>query len=667
MLLVELYSSIRKDLPDAQEVRFYTDSMITLDRIRKSPNKYDQYVSRRLAIIAKESTSEQWRFVPTDLNPADALSRGLSACELSEHTLWFDGPEYGSLEKAQPPTVRTLVVQSTSVVDPLRLDSKLLDMEYDKLIRFLTSYYRLMDQQVSLAHRENEGQEEKASLDQLATASAWRLYQRVAFPVEIKCLQSNQPFPRDSKLAKLNVFLDKRGVMRLNRRLEHAPLDYEARYPIIANDHPFVRGFLSRFHEQTMAHASVNSLYVQTRNMLYLPELYKILRNIARDCPKCQWLRGSPFNATPATLPADRVCNEAQYPFAHIGVDLFGPLESGSKKFYGMLFVCANTRAIHLELLPSRHTQSILRAFQRFIGRRGVPRVVRSDNEKGFRQVDPYLADLINRRLREGLEAEYKFTWKFQPAKSPFWGGFFERLVGVVKKTLANWPLTRRYTQEELTTILCEVEALVNSRPLTAATHDSSPLTPSHFLIGRSHTFIPPLRMDHERPVDAALLNYVSLSAERDALWNRLKREYLVSLRHFHRLDSTREPQVGELVLIVGPWKRETWDWGRIESLMRGPDGVARAATLLMPNGSHWERPVQSLIPLESNLKGGMCGADNGASSESQVTSSVEMPRSPDQESILKRTPPSTDESAPKMVYKRRSNRLAALPRKRYR
>src|SRR5699024_7120676 len=104
-------------------------------------------------------------------------------------------------------------------------------------------------------------------------------------------------------------------------------------------------------------------------------------------------------------------------------------------KYYGMVFACANTRAVHLELLPTRQTQSILRAMDRFMSRRGVPRVIRSDNERGFHQSDQLLRYLHGRKFRRHVESTYNTTWKFQPAKSPFWGGFFERLIGIIKRT----------------------------------------------------------------------------------------------------------------------------------------------------------------------------------------------------------------------------------------
>ncbi|KAH9397032.1 hypothetical protein TYRP_003336 [Tyrophagus putrescentiae] len=641
VLLVDLAVSVSSYLPPAKRTRFFSDSMITLGRIRQStPNRYAQYVSNRLSKIKEKTQPDQWHFVPTEQNPADALSRGLSLAELLKHSLWFHGPDPLQLKDLDSPqlySISSKPIVPLSKSESLLLDKKTLSLGYDGVIRFLTSYYEAMERNTGLIARENAGLEQKLSAAQLAVAAAWRLFQRVAFRDEVNLLRAGKPLPSTSKLGKLNVFLDAQKVMRLDRRLKEAPLDYEAKYPIVAVDHPFVRGFLERFHSMTMAHSSHHRTLVEVNNMLYLPRCSDILRSVLDGCLRCRFLHGKPFTAPPAPLPADRVNNEENLPFNHVGVDLFGPLITrGAKAQYGMIFVCCNTRAVHLELIPSRNATCILRAFARFIARRGTPRVVRSDNEKGFHKVESPLKEICEDfvKCRRQLLEKYSFEWLFQPADSPFWGGFFERLIGVVKKTLANWPLSRRYTPEELSTILCEVEAIVNSRPLLPGTLTTSPLTPAHFLIGRSFTFVPPLRMK-EKPVDPFLINYATICEERDKLWTRLRKEYLTSLRQFHRHGGkTREPEIGELVLLVGSCKREDWDWGRVQSLMRGPDGIVRAASLLMPNGNIWERPVQSLIPLESSARRGECGAATSAAVPSSTDGSRANALEADQPSI---------------------------------
>ena len=87
-----------------------------------------------------------------------------------------------------------------------------------------------------------------------------------------------------------------------------------------------------------------------------------------------------------------------------------------------------------------------------------------------------------------------KIDWDFIQAKSPWWGGFYERLIQVVKRVLRKLLRNARLRYEELLTIQTESECTINSRPLTHMTSDESdgvPLTPSHLLHGRRIKSLP--------------------------------------------------------------------------------------------------------------------------------------------------------------------------------
>ena len=87
------------------------------------------------------------------------------------------------------------------------------------------------------------------------------------------------------------------------------------------------------------------------------------------------------------------------------------------------------------------------------------------------------------REFFAGVQVE----WSFNVEKAPWWGGFFERLVGSVKRCLRKVIGQRRLTYDELLTVLTEVEVTLNSRPLTYLTADDleEPLTPMHLITGR--------------------------------------------------------------------------------------------------------------------------------------------------------------------------------------
>ena len=82
--------------------------------------------------------------------------------------------------------------------------------------------------------------------------------------------------------------------------------------------------------------------------------------------------------------------------------------------------------------------------------------------------------------------AGLRIEWCFIVEKAPWWGGFYERLVGSVKRCLKKIVGSAKLTLDELQTVVIEVEATLNSRPLmySAADDIQEPLTPAHLLTG---------------------------------------------------------------------------------------------------------------------------------------------------------------------------------------
>ena len=114
-----------------------------------------------------------------------------------------------------------------------------------------------------------------------------------------------------------------------------------------------------------------------------------------------------------------------------------------------------------------------LGGFKRFIARRGVPDVIVNDNFKTFKAVKRFMVS-------------YGITQRFILPASQWLGGFYERLVRSVKMCLKKVLGRTFVTFEELQTILCEIEAVINSRPLACACEDlNEVLTPFHLLHGR--------------------------------------------------------------------------------------------------------------------------------------------------------------------------------------
>ncbi|XP_037515039.1 uncharacterized protein LOC119391431 [Rhipicephalus sanguineus] len=161
---------------------------------------------------------------------------------------------------------------------------------------------------------------------------------------------------------------------------------------------------------------------------------------------------------------------------------------------------------LHLELVSSITSEAFLMCLRRFVARRGLPRVIYSDNARTFKKTSKDLEKLFQVFSQEDVSAylgEKRITWKFILPSAPWWGGWWERLVRTIKLPLRKVLGKARLNFEELTTVLTEVEAVVNSRPLTYIESDSGEpraLTPADLIIGRRLTTLP--QGSNDMPMD---------------------------------------------------------------------------------------------------------------------------------------------------------------------
>ena len=141
-----------------------------------------------------------------------------------------------------------------------------------------------------------------------------------------------------------------------------------------------------------------------------------------------------------------------------------------------------------------------LHCFQRFSARRGLPRLVTSDNASTFKAASKILLKLIKSSMVQAYFASKNITWKFLLEKVPWQGGCFERLIRIVKRTLKKILGNAFLSYEELQTVVTDVECTVNSRPITYvySNEQIEPLTPSHLIAGRRLLSLPQLIEDEE-------------------------------------------------------------------------------------------------------------------------------------------------------------------------
>lgn len=312
-----------------------------------------------------------------------------------------------------------------------------------------------------------------------------------------------------------------------------------------------------------------------------------------------------------ADLPPDRV-NPCPV-FSQTSLDLAGPFLIKSStlrnakllKGYFCIFVCLATKAVHLEAVSDLSTQAFLAALQRFVSRRGVPTLIRSDCGTNFVGARNELKTL-REFLRNGDDAIHRelatrhITWLLQPPSAPSFGGLHETAVKSAKQLLYRTVGEQRLTFEEFSTLLSRIEAVLNSRPLcplSSDPNDYQALTAGHFLIGRSLTALP------EKPIDvhpiSNMRRFQLIQALSQHFWRRWSQTYLHTLQTRSKWTSkTSPPVVGELVLIKDDHLPPLyWRLGRIRTTLPGRDGVVRVVELETADGP-LKRPLLKLARL---------------------------------------------------------------------
>ena len=225
-----------------------------------------------------------------------------------------------------------------------------------------------------------------------------------------------------------------------------------------------------------------------------------------------------------------------------------------------------------------------------------------SDNAKTFKKTAEDLNCLITRSPTKEFTEDNNITWLFYLEKSPWWGGFIERMVGSVKSVLRKTLYRTFLSYDEMTTLLKQIESIVNSRPITQMFEDDVevPLTPSHLLIGKRSTQLPTATLYTNDSDDRNQYREQVLAS----FEKRWKEEYLSELQDYHITTSVSKdaavvPKIGQLVLMKASKPRSSWKVCKVTNIYESRDEKLRSVEVLKPNKKLARRPPQLLIPLE--------------------------------------------------------------------
>ena len=635
----------------------FTDSMITLCRLKRPPKSYQQWVGNKLLQIFKytndPSVSACFHFVPSQLNPSDLVSRGTEINELLGSKLWWEGPGFLSLSKNLWPPIPGEELAKTSVTDsdlktPSAMfaasaktaENDLLDRlcqisDYTKIVQvlhFLLKWRRCLDNKsvmkaVRTARSKKINSITVASSDfKTAETCLWRLVQGVEFDRECQALQKQQDLPKDNYLKLLNIFLDKNdGLLKLNTRLRLSNLQSQTKFPILLPKHnDFVEKFVL-FNHFALLHCGTSQTLALINHRFHILGGRQEVRRILHSCktPRCQ--KPERFAPPMAPLPALRI--DAPEPFVNVAVDYFGPVyikhycdldacpHDKIMKAWGCLFGCFHTRALHIELTTTMGTDGFLECLSRFIARRGRPRTILSDCAKYFKSASRELRNLLRSiDFDQVQQSKYgtQIEWIFNVERMSWAAGLIERMVATVKKplrvVLGNASLNFFQTQ----LLLFEIESVINDRPLDSTRDDSNDLisiTPAELCIGRKLHILPDGGSTKTGQVQAT--DFTKIHRARRVLlnhfWRLWHRDYLQKQsigKKWQNASNQPIAQVDDVVLVHDDnLPKNAWKLAIIDAVHASQDGTIRSATLRLTRQdgkiTKINRPLRKLSLLE--------------------------------------------------------------------
>ncbi|VDO05063.1 unnamed protein product [Haemonchus placei] len=671
-----------------KEIYISSDSQVALHWVQ-SNTKNGVFVDNRCSEI--RSKMENWsnmgivchlQYIPSEINPVDCATKGLTKDRLAQH-VWWTGPPFLLSDHSKWPTLpqfswkvegsgeeidsnqpsRTVCVAKTTDTSDKNPKSNLFTKEYSSFKRYkrilcliLKFLKHVLYNKIS---NENKALLKSAipEIEHITADTPLTLMEPIDLSMTERVLiKKAQKVLSAEYLAKLNnlqLYTDENGVVRCRGRIQAKHLAKETQEPILLPENHNFTTLIIRDTHHRCGHQGINGTLANLRLNYWIPKGRQTVKKCLRKCLICKKWNSKPF-FYPNSPPLPQARTEPSRPFLHVGIDLAGPFcvindENGEQKRWVLLSTCMVTRAIHLEIVNNLSAAEFINGLRRFVARRGKPKLIISDNATNFvlgREIIETLSDrteIATQGIQNYLSNE-GIKWKFITPLSPWKGGFYERMIGVMKSTLKRITRKKSIHENEFITVIPECEAMVNSRPLTysgSTVEDSVILRPIDFIIPYANVNILP-SVDQEEQ-DAEYFAKYSTREETiqlfqkhlsylQKLWEFWTDNYLLELRNFHQTRinqksfTRKQPYIGEVVLVMDESKpRGEWPLGLVTKLIEDQDGEIRSVELKTTK-SNITRSINLLIPLEIEERN-LHQQENNESKSLQNESEVKMPK----------------------------------------
>lgn len=628
-LILRTLNTLRVKI-NIRRVCLFCDSQIVLAWLNTELTKLQAYVSNRVNVIRQNTAGCSWHYVNTKDNPADLISRGVNPNELSSCNIWWNGPEFLQNSEYSFPAYSSpidlvamepcltlssnLVCQNSNPLDYV-LERLYNYSNINKIVRLLAYILRFLNNINKNKVKINTNFLQSSELNN-ALMLIIKHEQNIYFKSEIKALSNNNNLK--GNLSELHPFLDDQGLLRVGGRLHYADIPYSQKHAIILPKASLITSLLIRCEHERLLHAGPQLLLSHLNQRFWIVNGLLEVKKVTHKCIVCFRQKATVAKQLMGSLPAARVTATSR-PFEKVGVDFAGPIEvklsrvrrSLKGKGYICVFVCFATKAVHLELASDLTTDTFLACLRRFISRRGLPTEIHCDNASTFKCARNQLVELHKLHTSQSHQMQiHKFTaergiqFHFIPCYSPTFGGLWEAAVKSTKFHLKRILQSTVLTYEQLNTVLIEIEAVLNSRPLlplSSNTDDYCYLTPGHFIIGNAMSMYPENNVCN---IPQNRLKFWQLCTSlKQSFWKVWHQYYLNLLQNRPKWrDNISNVKLGNLVILKEDnTPPMSWPMARIVKLFPGHDGKIRAVEVRTSNGKIHSRAINKicLLPID--------------------------------------------------------------------
>ena len=239
-------------------------------------------------------------------------------------------------------------------------------------------------------------------------------------------------------------------------------------------------------------------------------------------------------------------------------------------------------------MLSNQTKEEFIRALKRLIAKRGCPEKIYFDNAKTFVAASKWIMKNNKSEILHHFLNTKVIKWKFNLSRAPWWGGQFQKMVGLVKNALYKTVGKSKLERHELAEVLTDIETTLNKRPLTYMEENVEfPVLTLNSLVLGEQLIIPNEDPENIKDKDIRKCQkYIQKCKE--VAWNRWRSEYL-----------TLEVKLGKVVAIKDEEQnRARWNIGIMTGVYPRKDGRMRVVKL-RAGKPYLERAVQHLYPLE--------------------------------------------------------------------